>query len=166
MAENQAITFRDMQPADAPALYKIECEAFSKPWSVSSLTALACAPNAIARIALIGEDIVGYYSLYRSFEEGDINNIAVRAGMRAGDRYSFNAGYALRLQTKRNRQALFGSARFQCRRNRALRKIFFQTVFRPQEILRRRRRRLSVRSFNLTRQRPLKKFGFPLFYKI
>ena len=82
MAENQAITFRDMQPADAPALYKMEYEAFSKPWSVSSLTALACAPNAIARVALIGEDIVGYYSLYRSFEEGDINNIAVRADMR------------------------------------------------------------------------------------
>lgn len=82
MAENPEITFRDMQPSDAPALYKIECEAFSAPWSISSLTALACAPNAVARVALCGGEIVGYYSLYRSFEEGDINNIAVRSDLR------------------------------------------------------------------------------------
>ena len=79
---NLNITFRDMRAEDAPALYQIECEAFAKPWSISSLTALACAPNALARVALSDGEIVGYYSLYRSFEEGDINNIAVRADMR------------------------------------------------------------------------------------
>lgn len=79
---NLNITFRDMRAEDAPALYQIECEAFAKPWSISSLTALACAPNALARVALSGGEIVGYYSLYRSFEEGDINNIAVRKDMR------------------------------------------------------------------------------------
>ena len=58
------ISIRDMRAEDVRAVYEIECEAFSKPWSQGSLTALACAPNAVARVAEAEGTIAGYYSFY------------------------------------------------------------------------------------------------------
>lgn len=76
------IELRDMRASDAREIAEIEKHTFSLPWSESSLAALSCAPNAIARVAESGGRVVGYYSLYRSFDEGDVNNIAVTEDMR------------------------------------------------------------------------------------
>ncbi len=76
------IELRDMRASDAREIAEIEKSTFSLPWSERSLAALSCAPNAIARVAESGGRVVGYYSLYRSFDEGDVNNIAVTEDMR------------------------------------------------------------------------------------
>lgn len=76
------IELRDMRASDAREIAEIEKSTFSLPWSERSLAALSCAPNAIARVAESGGRVVGYYSLYRSLDEGDVNNIAVTEDMR------------------------------------------------------------------------------------
>lgn len=76
------ISIRDMRAEDVRAVYEIEREAFSKPWSQGSLTALIGAPNAVARVAEAEGEIAGYYSFYYCLDEGDVNNIAVLARLR------------------------------------------------------------------------------------
>lgn len=76
------ISIRDMRAEDVRAVYEIEREAFSKPWSQGSLTALIGAPNAVARVAEAQGEIAGYYSFYYCLDEGDVNNIAVLARLR------------------------------------------------------------------------------------
>ena len=63
---------------DAYELSLIEEECFSMPWSMKALEESIQQDMYIFLKAVLDDDIVGYISLYRSFDEGDMVNLAVR----------------------------------------------------------------------------------------
>lgn len=72
-----AIEIRDMRIGDASRVAEIERKCIDTPWSERSITSLVNSNSAVARVACIGDTIVGYYSFYYVEDVADINNIAV-----------------------------------------------------------------------------------------
>ena len=60
-----------------PALAQLEETCFSQPWSYDSLRQELSNPLAVFRVALLGEEVVGYVGMYHIVDEGNITNIAV-----------------------------------------------------------------------------------------
>ncbi len=66
-----------MQPCHVEEVARIEQELISTPWSKKLILELSEQSNAVAKVLLVGDKVVGYYSFYMIGGEADINNIAI-----------------------------------------------------------------------------------------
>ena len=63
---------------DAQAIYEIEQQSFSVPWSLESVLAeLEGADNKLYMVICVGNHIVGYAGAWLVYDEGQITNIAI-----------------------------------------------------------------------------------------
>lgn len=76
----EKIHYRMMKEEDILAVADIERQVFSMPWSAQSFQA-ALQEESLFVVALDGDTVVGYGGMYRSFEEGEITNVAVAPAM-------------------------------------------------------------------------------------
>lgn len=60
------------------AIFDIESKEIIVPWSKESLLNLIRQQNIIFRTMLLGDEVIGYYSFQKVFDEGYINNIAIK----------------------------------------------------------------------------------------
>lgn len=74
--------YRAMAARDLKAIYDIELEAFSVPWSYESLEMELSNEKAIYIVCEIDGCVVGYAGLWSVFEDGYITNIAVSSEYR------------------------------------------------------------------------------------
>lgn len=75
--EEKKRNVRFMTAEDIPAVYEIERQSFSLPWSEKSFRESLDLPHAIFLVAEDETQILGYCGMYQVFHEGDITNIAV-----------------------------------------------------------------------------------------
>ncbi len=59
-------------------IFKIEQSEIIVPWSKNSLNDLIRQQNIIFRVMLKDDEVIGYYSFQKIFDEGYINNIAIK----------------------------------------------------------------------------------------
>ena len=59
-------------------IFKIEQSEIIVPWSKNSLSDLIRQQNIIFRVMLKDDEVIGYYSFQKIFDEGYINNIAIK----------------------------------------------------------------------------------------
>ncbi len=72
------MTVRRMKEEDIPQVEKIEKENFSQPWSAQGFLDALHNKNTIYLSAEENEEILGYLGLWKSLEEADITNVAVK----------------------------------------------------------------------------------------
>lgn len=65
------------------AIFEIESKEIIVPWSKESLLNLIRQQNIIFRAMLLDDEVVGYYSFQKVFEEGYINNLAIRRDLQS-----------------------------------------------------------------------------------
>ena len=59
-------------------IFAIESKEIIVPWSKDALTSLIRQQNIIFRVMLLDNEVIGYYSFQKVFDEGYINNIAIK----------------------------------------------------------------------------------------
>ena len=64
------------------AMHEIECESFSAPWTDVSIKHEITDVNSICIVALENETVVGHAYMRQIFDEGHINNLAVKISQR------------------------------------------------------------------------------------
>ncbi|MDA3847051.1 MAG: ribosomal protein S18-alanine N-acetyltransferase [Vallitaleaceae bacterium] len=69
--------YRPMTAFDVDAVYNIEVEAFSVPWTYEAIKGELVNPKAIYIVAEIDDIVRGYAGLWQIIDEGYITNIAV-----------------------------------------------------------------------------------------
>jgi ribosomal-protein-alanine N-acetyltransferase len=74
--------FRSITPSDLDQIMKIEQVSFSSPWSQRFFLQEIQASCAHSRLALLGEEIVGYVIYWLLPDEADIHNLAVHPAYR------------------------------------------------------------------------------------
>lgn len=82
MEDNSRLVVRDMEAADVEAASEIEREAFSMPWSAEDFLEMVEADYASYYVAELNGEIVGCCGIRRLADDGEITNVAVRAGYR------------------------------------------------------------------------------------
>ena len=75
-------TVRKANTGDADAIYALEQECFSHPWSLNSVVEELENENACLFVAESGGSVVGYAGVQIAADEGYITNVAVTASMR------------------------------------------------------------------------------------
>ena len=78
----QGISVRDMQVSDLPSVMVIERASFTSPWSEDSILSDLYSSQSMTRVALINEDIAGYFIARQVIDEGQLLDIAVKAECR------------------------------------------------------------------------------------
>lgn len=63
---------------DIESIAKIEQECFSMPWSYNAIEESMQKDYAYFVVAVFDGEIVGYIGMYKSFDEGDITNVAIK----------------------------------------------------------------------------------------
>ncbi|WP_213423617.1 ribosomal protein S18-alanine N-acetyltransferase [Bhargavaea massiliensis] len=77
------IEFRQMQIPDVPAVYRVETDAFSSPWTMEAFEQeMLQNEYAYYLLALDGEEIVGYCGAWLILDECHITNVAVLTAYR------------------------------------------------------------------------------------
>ena len=76
------MVFDSLRPAYLDGVYEVECECFSKPWSLAQFAGELNNPLARYWIALDGQTVAGYGGLWQVCGDGQITNIAVRRAYR------------------------------------------------------------------------------------
>lgn len=66
-----------MQMCHTTDVARIEQSLIATPWSSKLIAQLVSQPNAVAKVLLVDDQVVGYYSFYIIGDEGDVNNIAI-----------------------------------------------------------------------------------------
>ena len=59
-------------------IFAIESKEIIVPWSKEALSSLIRQQNIIFRVMLLDDEVIGYYSFQKVFDEGYINNIAIK----------------------------------------------------------------------------------------
>jgi len=59
-------------------IFAIENAEIIVPWSKESLLNLICQQNIIFRVILLDNEVIGYYSFQKIYNEGYINNLAIK----------------------------------------------------------------------------------------
>ena len=59
-------------------IFAIESKEIIVPWSKDALLNLIRQQNIIFRVMLLDDEVIGYYSFQKVFDEGYINNIAIK----------------------------------------------------------------------------------------
>ena len=59
-------------------IFAIESKEIIVPWSKDALLNLIRQQNIIFRVMLLDDEVIGYYSFQKIFDEGYINNIAIK----------------------------------------------------------------------------------------
>ena len=73
-----AINIVNVQENYIEDIFKIEQSEIIVPWSKDALLNLIRQQNIIFRVMLKDDEVIGYYSFQKIFEEGYINNIAIK----------------------------------------------------------------------------------------
>ncbi len=73
---------RSLQAADAPRLAALAAEIFSDPWTQNNFCELSGRENCISLLACAGEAILGFATLSKILEEGDVDYIFVAPGVK------------------------------------------------------------------------------------
>ncbi|MGN0771088.1 MAG: ribosomal protein S18-alanine N-acetyltransferase [Christensenellales bacterium] len=68
-----------MQRKHVERVFEIENALIASPWSRANIEKLADDERAVAKVAIVDGEVVGYYSFYTVIDEADVNNIAVDA---------------------------------------------------------------------------------------
>ncbi|KZE39662.1 ribosomal-protein-alanine acetyltransferase [Bhargavaea cecembensis] len=77
------ITFRPMQIADVPAVYRVETDSFSTPWTMEAFEQeILKNEYSYYLLALDGDEIIGYCGAWLILDECHITNIAVLSSYR------------------------------------------------------------------------------------
>ncbi|EMR05379.1 ribosomal-protein-alanine N-acetyltransferase [Bhargavaea cecembensis DSE10] len=77
------IAFRPMQIADVPAVYRVETDAFSSPWTMEAFEQeMLTNEYAYYLLAQDGEEIIGYCGAWLILDECHITNVAVLSAYR------------------------------------------------------------------------------------
>lgn len=76
------LTIRDMQEDDIPAIVEIEQISFSTPWSKQSFLSEMYNKNAFSKVAIFGENVIGYICVNYLRHESHILNLAVHPDFR------------------------------------------------------------------------------------
>ena len=76
------IHFRELLPADAEGVARVERESFPTPWSREDFWREASNEFACYIVALDDEEIIGFGGCWISFEEAQVTNIALTASQR------------------------------------------------------------------------------------
>lgn len=71
------VKIRRLIAEDVEAIYQIECNSFSKPWSCDAIEKELENPLAYYVVALEEDKIVGYAGMWQVMGEGQITNVAV-----------------------------------------------------------------------------------------
>lgn len=71
------VTFREMVPDDAAAVEVVERACFPVPWSRESFWREAANKYTCYRLALAGDEIIGYGGCWLSFGDAEVTNIAL-----------------------------------------------------------------------------------------
>lgn len=84
MREHKIVRIREMRIEDAAAAAQMEAEIFSRPWTEADFRSSLALQDVYYKVAEHKETgkIVGYCGCYRSFEEGNITNMAVKSSVR------------------------------------------------------------------------------------
>lgn len=73
---------REMRPEDVPSVALLEAECFSEPWSEQAFSDALKQPEALMMVAEDTQQVpVGYCGIYLSLDEGEIQIVAVQAGV-------------------------------------------------------------------------------------
>lgn len=91
-----------MCPEDVGAVYKIERECFSQPWSEQGFRDTIGKEYAVFLVAKKQRQILGYGGMYCAADEGEITNIAVDIGSRRARIGSLLLEALLKQAEKRN----------------------------------------------------------------
>lgn len=76
------VEVREAREADLDAIGRIERASFGDPWSVASFRSVLQAERGIARVAVRGDDVVGYCIAWKVGDEAELANIAVAPARR------------------------------------------------------------------------------------
>ena len=76
------MNIRRMRPEDLKAVYAIEVESFSEPWSLESLEKEIDNHLAYYLVAEEKNEVIGYAGMWSILDEGEITNIAVKTESR------------------------------------------------------------------------------------
>ena len=71
------VIIKEMQEQDIPFIVRIERMSFSTPWSEYSFLTEITKPNAIAKLAVLDNIIIGYICIEQVLDEAHILNLAV-----------------------------------------------------------------------------------------
>lgn len=77
-----AVNVRIMTEADVSSVANIEKQCFSEPWSENAFLAATKDDNYIFMVAECNAQIVGMAGIIKSFDEGDVTNVATHPDMR------------------------------------------------------------------------------------
>ena len=77
MPELKHLEIRRMKKEDAGEAARIEAELFTSPWSQKSFEEAADSKDTLYVSAVADGQVAGYCGLWKSFEEGEITNVAV-----------------------------------------------------------------------------------------
>ena len=77
MPELKHLEVRRMKKEDAAEAARIEAELFTSPWSQKSFEEAADSKDTLYVSAVADGQMAGYCGLWKSFEEGEITNVAV-----------------------------------------------------------------------------------------
>lgn len=76
------LRFEDMTSNVCEQVYAIERESIPQAWTLEMIKELAEDERAVARVGIMGERVISYYSFYSVCGEGYINNFAVGSEFR------------------------------------------------------------------------------------
>ncbi|MDE6276377.1 MAG: ribosomal protein S18-alanine N-acetyltransferase [Clostridia bacterium] len=71
------LCFQNLLPKFCDQVAAIEAASIDEPWTLNQIRGLVDDQNAVARIGVIEDKVVCYYSFYNICDEGNINNLAV-----------------------------------------------------------------------------------------
>ena len=71
------MTVVPMQQSHIAAIAALEQTCFSEPWSAAALAEELDNPHAVFRVAVEGDDVLGYVGMHHVVDEGFITNVAV-----------------------------------------------------------------------------------------
>lgn len=76
------ILIREMQESDIPGVLEIEHSSFTTPWSETAFFSEIHKPYSIIKVAVLGDNIIGYVCVNYIINEGHILNLAVHPDFR------------------------------------------------------------------------------------
>lgn len=76
------LRFQDLSTEFCDQVFEIERASIDEPWSLNQIQGLVGDKNVVARIGVVENKVVCYYSFYNICDEGNINNLAVLESFR------------------------------------------------------------------------------------
>ena len=76
------LRFRDLSIEFCDQVFDLERTSIDEPWTLNQIQGLVDDKNAVARVGIVDNKVICYYSFYNICSEGNINNLAVLQSFR------------------------------------------------------------------------------------